>query len=740
MATTTAEDPIENVPAAAELAEGGAEPVDGAPSQGTSGETIIIEESVVTGKRSNPTDPADADAQSDAKRAKSDSGEFAQFPTPMDALVTLANDQHQLVVQSDQPTTSETSATTSSASGAGGGATVFDGAAQVIESITELGTSTTSGDIAAQVAAAATAGFTTVVTTTADGSQATSASGVDDGSGGQITLVAINTDDSSQARQQPQQQPEIINQCWFSPKDEKDNPQGIKWKSGMWSKQENEILKRNIDDYLKTNNIASAEEVIFELSKEERKDFYRTIARGITRPLFAVYRRVLRVYDKKNYLGKYTPNEVDKLKELRQKHGNDWAAIGAAMNRSPSSVKDRCRLMRDGGNTGKWSEEEERRLSEAVHEITNTKTAEYVTCSLPWAQVADKVATRTEKQCRSKWLNFLNWKEAGGVEWKKRDEVELIDRIYGLGLDDENDIDWAALSNGWKAVRSPQWLRSKWWALKRQVPEPQNLTFRGMIDYLHANQASVLRNKVEKHETRPRLSTATVQGQQTVMAVPLVSFQGSQGQAFSIPGSKGQVTMVPVAVSQSGMSSATTAVIVNSTDLASAGGGISLEAFLGQQGVDGQTQAFILQTPAGGIGQQTLLFQPQLDQNGGAAGSGSGEQTVITTMPAGGAAVDTEVNLPGATPVEGEGSQMTASGGDGSIVVTGEYASGNQEEGTMVIEQGKQDMSSVVITQDGADVPIVGEEVTTATSILDSSTVEVSIPISSTETTGNEGQ
>ena len=77
-------------------------------------------------------------------------------------------------------------------------------------------------------------------------------------------------------------------------------------------------------------------------------------------------------------------------------------------------------------------------------------------------------------------------------------------------------------------------------------------------------------------------------------------------------------------------------------------------------------------------------------------------------MPAGGAAVDTEVNLPGATPVEGEGSQMTASGGgghnvrdvhkginsllflDGSIVVTGEYASGNQEEGTMVIEQGKQ--------------------------------------------------
>ena len=45
----------------------------------------------------------------------------------------------------------------------------------------------------------------------------------------------------------------------------------------MWSKQENEIFKRNIDEYLKTNNIASAEEVILELSKEERNDFYKKI-------------------------------------------------------------------------------------------------------------------------------------------------------------------------------------------------------------------------------------------------------------------------------------------------------------------------------------------------------------------------------------------------------------------------------------------------------------------------------
>lgn len=40
------------------------------------------------------------------------------------------------------------------------------------------------------------------------------------------------------------------------------------------------------------------------------------------------------------------------LFRLRVKHGNDWATIGAALGRSASSVKDRCRLMKDTCNTG----------------------------------------------------------------------------------------------------------------------------------------------------------------------------------------------------------------------------------------------------------------------------------------------------------------------------------------------------------------------------------------------------
>ena len=56
-------------------------------------------------------------------------------------------------------------------------------------------------------------------------------------------------------------------------------------------------------------------EIIFEMSKDERKDFYRTIARGLQRPLFSVYRRVTRMYDQKNHMGKYSPEEINTLRE-----------------------------------------------------------------------------------------------------------------------------------------------------------------------------------------------------------------------------------------------------------------------------------------------------------------------------------------------------------------------------------------------------------------------------------------
>ncbi|XP_018550369.1 cyclin-D-binding Myb-like transcription factor 1 isoform X2 [Lates calcarifer] len=325
-------------------------------------------------------------------------------------------------------------------------------------------------------------GFEVTMTATADGDL--SEEGV-----AQIQILQEDEDCLS-----PNQKTEVspVSQAWFTTKEDKDTlaNKGHKWKQGMWSKEEIDILMSNIDRYVKDRGIEDPAEIIFEMSKEERKDFYRSVALGLNRPLFAVYRRVLRMYDNRNHVGKYTPDEIEKLKSLREKHGNDWATIGAALGRSASSVKDRCRLMKDTCNTGKWSEEEERRLAEVVYEMAGATPGSAVTGGVSWASVADQVRTRSEKQCRSKWLNYLNWKHSGGTEWTKEDDLNLIRRISELEVEDENEIKWEDLAGGWSSVRSPQWLRSKWWSIKRQVANHKDIPFSVLLKGLQELMAS----------------------------------------------------------------------------------------------------------------------------------------------------------------------------------------------------------------------------------------------------------
>ncbi len=87
-----------------------------------------------------------------------------------------------------------------------------------------------------------------------------------------------------------------------------------------------------------------------------------------------------------------------------------------------------CDIIVNSHALGKWTEEEERRLAEVVHELTGTEAGDVVTQGVSWASVAELVGSRSEKQCRSKWLNYLNWKQSGGTEWSKEEDINLVRR------------------------------------------------------------------------------------------------------------------------------------------------------------------------------------------------------------------------------------------------------------------------------------------------------------------------
>ena len=154
------------------------------------------------------------------------------------------------------------------------------------------------------------------------------------------------------------------------------------------------------------------------------------------------------------------------------------------MNRSSASVKDRCRLLNDNCNKGGWKTEEEDRLAEAVYHLSSAIPGEQVTNGISWSKVASRVGSRSEKQCRTKWLNYLNWKQTSGVVWSKTDDIQLICRLSVCGMKDEANVDWTLLGKGWAACRSPHWLRGKWWNLKRKLPHhAQSLPLRSKLNY-----------------------------------------------------------------------------------------------------------------------------------------------------------------------------------------------------------------------------------------------------------------
>lgn len=70
---------------------------------------------------------------------------------------------------------------------------------------------------------------------------------------------------------------------------------GHAWRQGMWSKEETDMLQQNIEKYCSDRGLSDPASVIFKMSKEERSGFYRVIAQGLNRPLFSVYRRVIRL-------------------------------------------------------------------------------------------------------------------------------------------------------------------------------------------------------------------------------------------------------------------------------------------------------------------------------------------------------------------------------------------------------------------------------------------------------------
>jgi hypothetical protein len=145
----------------------------------------------------------------------------------------------------------------------------------------------------------------------------------------------------------------------------------------------------------------------------------------------------------KGRTGNWTAVEDSKLREAAQMHGSkNWAAITAMV---PGRTKKQCtsrwykflnsNIDPSMGRTGKWDEDEDTKLKDAVQTHGGKN----------WAAIAALVPGRATSQCCSRWTYVLdpNIDQANG-RTGKWDEFE--DRKLGKAVKKHGGRNWAAIA------------------------------------------------------------------------------------------------------------------------------------------------------------------------------------------------------------------------------------------------------------------------------------------------------
>ncbi|XP_063073875.1 transcription termination factor 1-like [Engraulis encrasicolus] len=287
--------------------------------------------------------------------------------------------------------------------------------------------------------------------------------------------------------------------------------QGMPIRTGKFTQAEIKRLKQNVKDFLALSGIESETKLFMPRRFPDEKDIFRRrrklgfimcLCEGIPRPSISIRIRAQHLFNRENFLGRFTDKENHDLLNLYKLHGRKWSLISEKMGRSPAAVKGRFILMCEG--RGPWTEEELRTLLTSVrqHLLKRATPGEDGSIGaavirkvdlykqLPWVNVSKQVQTRSWLYCRTKWMQYLTCKMRTGSVIKGRktleSQIQLIKAINEMVVEDAADIVWDDLTHLFGNAH-PAYLQMRFHQLKvAHVPGWNTMEdFCDVIDHLY---------------------------------------------------------------------------------------------------------------------------------------------------------------------------------------------------------------------------------------------------------------
>ncbi|RHZ67805.1 hypothetical protein Glove_299g91 [Diversispora epigaea] len=266
---------------------------------------------------------------------------------------------------------------------------------------------------------------------------------------------------------------------------------GIKYKKGKFTAEEDRKVKQALNDYKTLHNLDDdgIRDLIYGRNDTEHKKFWISIATQLgTRPIRTLALHVQRQYHPFNYTGTWSPEEDEELNRLVLIYHHDWTTIGYQMDRTGQQCRDRWRDYVEYQNEmhlGKWSNEEEEKLTNIIVDLTKEHHADITTdWGIPWHVVSERMEhKRSHGQCSRKWRYSLRLKYElkNGIiaKWSDSDSYILVNKLLKCGAPEELEVNWEELiSNENWGPWTPEVLKECWRRLKYTVKDFSAKSFR----------------------------------------------------------------------------------------------------------------------------------------------------------------------------------------------------------------------------------------------------------------------